>query len=463
MSPKKIIFFIVAGVITLGIIITIVVLSNRKKDIVAVPASMKIWIQNGTTETYDTLIAWFKEYAPEYKNTDIVFEKKTTDPIRYRTLLLSTMADGVGPDIFMVGAGADVVLESKIEPIPSDVLDFGDFEKRYDDVFSWLIVSSGAKDDFKRYLYGVPLGFEIMGIFYNKNLVREVPKTWNDLDILYNDWTWDEVFVSNLGLGPRYTQNATDVVGLFLSKWWTRDILKMDNGWEREFERYLSYKDISIPRSGDDAYSTIVTLAGSRESMDTEKLTTLDLFMQWDIAMILWYPSLVEELEKSDKRLWLRSKAGSILTENIPLPSPTEARENIAKFDFFAISKSTKNPTGALKFMEYLMTTDAQKRFLQNNKTQLAAQREFWIAQEDNSLSNILSRTSMNSFIPDSDEKLFVFSYWLKAEFDTFLSDYIDRNDNIDINNIWELISEHISCSIDTYNGDDVSADCEKK
>jgi hypothetical protein len=63
---------------------------------------MKIWIQNGTTESYESLITGFKEFAPEYKGTDIIIEKKTTDPIRYRTLLLSTMADGVGPDIFVV-------------------------------------------------------------------------------------------------------------------------------------------------------------------------------------------------------------------------------------------------------------------------------------------------------------------------------------------------------------------------
>jgi maltose-binding protein MalE len=55
-----------------------------------------------------------------------------------------------------------------------------------------------------------------MGIFYNKNLLREVPKTWNDLDILYEDGIEEDVFVSNLGLGPRYTTNATDILGLFL-------------------------------------------------------------------------------------------------------------------------------------------------------------------------------------------------------------------------------------------------------
>lgn len=107
------------------------------------------------------------------------------------------------------------MIESRIEPIPSDVLDFSDFEKRYDDIFLPLLVSSGAEDALTTYLMGVPLGFETLGVFYNKTLIREVPRTWNDLDVLYSKGTDSDVFVAGLGLGPRYTPNAADIIGLF--------------------------------------------------------------------------------------------------------------------------------------------------------------------------------------------------------------------------------------------------------
>jgi hypothetical protein len=68
----------------------------------------------------------------------------------------------------------------------------------------------------------------------------------------------------------------------------------------------------------------------------------------------------------------------------------------------------------------------------------------------------------MDAFIPDTDEDLSVFSYWLKAEFENFLSEYIDRNKNIDINNISEQLSHDVWCSIDTYSGKDIRTDCEK-
>ncbi len=116
--------------------------------------------------------------------------------------------------------------------------------------------------------------------------------------------------------------------------------------------------------------------------METGKTTTLDLFMRGDIGMIYGYPSLITELEKSDKRVGLESKAGVILTEKIPSDSANSGIKNIAKFNFFALSKTTQNPEAGVKFLEYLMTSEAEKVFLQNNSYLLSAQREFWTAQK---------------------------------------------------------------------------------
>jgi hypothetical protein len=44
----------------------------------------------------------------------------------------------------MLHSGEDAILDSKIEPIPSEILDFSDFDKRYDDLFQDLLSSSGS-------------------------------------------------------------------------------------------------------------------------------------------------------------------------------------------------------------------------------------------------------------------------------------------------------------------------------
>jgi hypothetical protein len=256
------------------------------------------------------------------------------------------------------------VIESRIEPIPSDVLDFSDFEKRYDDIFLPLLVSSGAEDALTTYLMGVPLGFETLGVLYNKGADSSI-------------------FIAGLGLGPRYTPNAADIIALFYGRDGTTDAVDLRAGARNGLTSYMSYRDLPIAGADTtDAYAPIRTLAGEQTTMETDKTTTLDLFMRGDIGMIYGYPSLITELEKSDKRAGLESKAGVILTEKIPSDSANSGIKNIAKFNFFALSNTTQNPEAGVKFLEYLMTSEAEKVFLQNNSYLLSAQREFWTAQK---------------------------------------------------------------------------------
>jgi hypothetical protein len=58
----------------------------------------------------------------------------------------------MSPDIFMVGAGEDAILRSRIEPIPEEYIDIRYFEREYDDIFLPLIVSTGSKELIKRSL-----------------------------------------------------------------------------------------------------------------------------------------------------------------------------------------------------------------------------------------------------------------------------------------------------------------------
>ena len=211
MSPKKILFFTIVWIIFISIIIAVAYVSGQKKQTNTAQGSIKIWITDGTSESYAPLIEWFKKYAKEYAKTEIIVEKQTNDADRYRTILLSTLIEWSGPDIFMLHSWEDAILETKIEPITSDFLDFSDFDKKYDDIFQDLLVSSGSWRNKKIALLWVPLGYETLGVFYNKSLMREVPKTWNDLENLYKTNEVD-IHMSNIGLSPTYTPNMVDIL-----------------------------------------------------------------------------------------------------------------------------------------------------------------------------------------------------------------------------------------------------------
>ncbi|MBX9809840.1 extracellular solute-binding protein [Candidatus Gracilibacteria bacterium] len=462
MSQKKIIFFIIAGIILVSLIAGIAYISGQTKT-EKVQGSIKIWINDGTTESYASLIEGFRQYAPEFKSVEIVFEKQSSDPDRYRTLLLSTLTEGSGPDIFMLRSGEDILLENKLEPIPSDVLDFSDFDKKYDDLFQDLVYSTGSGKGKQTFLKGVPLGYETLGVFYNKSILREVPKTWNDLENLYKDLPAGK-YPSNLGLGPTFVPNMIDILPLWLQEEKVKDYTQLSNGGVG-FESYMNYGNIGVggQRTGEDetVISKRSTFALEKSRMIEEKLTSLDLFMQGEIGMVIGYPSLILELEKSSKRAGESSSNAVILTDRIPQSSATESI-NIARYTYFGISKLTTNPTASLKFLEYLMTPEAERLFSEQYPYLIPAQAEFYDAAGSNSLSETLARTKLNSFIPKTGDKISVFQYGIKSRFEKYLKEGIDSVMAPDLNDVLDKISKELSCEINTSINGSEDTDCQK-
>lgn len=461
MSPKKIIFFSILGVLLLVFIGAALYLSSKDEKVPTTNTPLKIWITEGTSDSYNSLIEGFKKYAPEYANTEIIVEKQVSNPDRYRTLILSTLTDSSGPDIFMLRSGEDTILEDKIALIPSSVLDFSDFDKRYDDLFSWLLVWSGAWKDKQISLKWVPLVYETLGVFYNKSLIRTVPKTWIELENLYKG-SITGIYPSNLGLGPTYVPNMVDIIPIWLRDAGARDYSGVGgaNEWLSE---YLSYGDISVG-SGEELSidKKSMSLSTEKTRMIQTKNNTLDMFMQWDIGLIVWYPSLILELEKSAKRAGQSSVEDIILTDRIPQIS-SQVRENIGRYNYYAISKQTSNGALALKFMAYLMTSEAERLYIEEYPYLIPAQTEFYDTIRDNSLSNTLNRTRLDAFIPDLLERVSVFDYGLKSRFEEYLQEGIDRENSIDIDGMATKISLEIACELQSSRWEWESSNCQSK
>ena len=466
MSQKKIIFLIIVGLVILITIVGISYLTREKKTEVS-QESIKIWITEGTTEAYMPLIEGFKKYAPEYSKIDITIEKQPSDADRYRTLLLSTLAEWNAPDIFMLHGGEDAILESKIELIPEEYIDIGDFDKRYDDLFQDLIVSSGSEKTITKSLKGIPLGYETLWVFYNKSLLREVPKTWDELENLYKESS-SGIFPSNLWLSSTYTPNMTDILPLWLIQGDINNYSSMASG-KNELKSYLNYATLPIGMNSQEDGSFLEwstennnTLQSVVIDLKNNKNTTLDMFMEWKIAMILGYPSLILDLEKSSKRVWEKSVEWVILTEKIPQIS-IKSNENIARYTYFGISKLSKNGGASLKFLQYLMTPEAQRIFLNEYPYLIPAQSEFYSSIGTSSLSSTLSRAKLQAFVPNIGDMITVFDYGIKSRFDRYLRDELDRDTISDGNDILTKISKDIFCEITTTNGGANSGNCQSE
>lgn len=462
MSQRKIIFFIILGILTIGIAIGFTYISNQQQSKKTSTKTITIWITDGTTESYKNIIQGFKKYAPEYKNTEFIIEKQTNDTNRYRNMLLSTFTEWNWPDIFMLKNGEDAILETKIEPIPSTVIDIWDFDKRYDDIFQDLVYSTGSWKEKIKYIKWIPLWFETLWVFYNKKLIREIPKTWDEMDNLYNESSTDG-YPTNLWFGPLYTPNMIDILSLWFIKGGITSYLRV-NDWKDILAQYIKYVSFWIAKTSnqwsDDISTTVRTLNDTKAWMNEDKTTTLDLFIQWKIAMILWYPSLILELEKSNKRSESSIDTNNILTELIP-QGDIQKKQNIGKYAYFGISKYSKNSLASLKFLTYLLTPEAEKFYINEYPYMIPAQIEFFATAKNTSLSEVFKRTKLDSFVPVLKEEISTFDYGIKSQFEKYLRDGMDHSETTDIEIITKNISLEISCEINSLTGWQKNKDCQ--
>ncbi len=451
MSSKKIIFLITTLIILLWLAYSVWKISKSGGTKTwALTGSLSIWVVGDTTSGYDSLIEWFRISAPEYKNTKIEFKKfKNTES--YQKILLSTLADGNGPDIFTVEAGSDSILKDKIEPIPSEYINITDFDKRFEDLFLPLIESSWSADTLKTFLRWVPLWYETLAMFYNKSLLLTLPTTWNEVSTLYIDGKNPSIFPTNIGMSPRYTPYALDIIALF----WLQsgvDGFGSIEKWSDALANYESYGNTRVlwwESEGDTVSgSQNQTLWEKESTLSETKLTTIDLFIRGEIAMVIWYPSLVKDIEDAKKRAGNLAINSIVLTERIPQESPSVRSVNLARYSYFWLSKSSQNAKLWAKFLSYLLTEDAEKRFIWSFPLYIPAQRSFYEIAKTTALSPIFSRARLDSFIPNEGQIVHIFDYGNKIVFEKILADNIDRTGKIDKNNIITVVTQQIGCEV---------------
>jgi maltose-binding protein MalE len=449
MSLRKIIFIAVSVLLTLGILFAFWKLSNSSQTpTTKVWWNLNIWILDDTTEGFEKLEEWFKKSFPEYSSVTLDF-KKFNDYGSYQKILLSTLADGNGPDIFMVEHGADSILRDKLEPIPSSIIDIPSFEKRFEDIFLDLVENTGSTEVLTQYLRGVPLGYETLGIFYNKSLLINVPKTWNDVSQLYLGTLAPGVFPTNIGMSPRYTPETSSILAYFLAAG-GHDSYASVKEWISALDMYTSFANTPIVSGttwGEEDIETTEILWDREDILSRERLTTYDLFIRWEIAFVIGYPRNIRELEDAKKRAGTKSVDALILSEKLPQESLDAKATNIARYKYLWLSKTSNNSDLWAAFLNYLTTEDAGRIYLTSFPEYIPAQRIYYESARNTSISSIFPRIRLGDFIPDG-MTLFSFDYGNKWEFEKILTDTIDRNDKIDKNNILDEISARIYCDV---------------
>ena len=414
MSPKKIIFLVVVMLVFVALGIGFMYLANQKPKQV-ISGKITVWINEGLTDDFEKVIKAFHDADPANKNIQVEVEKKSSTTVSgYNSLLLRAIADGNGPDIFIS-------------------------EKKPD---TKIITQS---------LLGVPLGYETLGVFYNRALLRNgAPTSWDQIELLYGQFPAG-IFPTNLGLRRTFVPNISDILPFFLGESKVFSYKNLTN-ITSPFQKYYSFGDLINSTNPDvtaDIYSNNNTLRQTESQLKSNKnSTTIDEFLRGNIGMIVGYPSLISELEMSQKRVGGAGVEDLVYTDKIPQFSAKNPY-NIAKYSFFGISKNSKNPDQALKFLQFLMSSQAQEISMEIYPMLIPAQTEFHAAAAVKSLSEKFPKAKMDAFLLGPSMSVSVFDYGAKSIFDAMIdANWEDFSSLSSLSGLGERISKAIRCEI---------------
>ncbi len=234
---------------------------------------------------------------------------------------------------------------------------------------------------------GVPVGFEPLGIYYNRDLMPKAPDFWKGIeDLLSDDAKKEKISAVSMGYG-RATPLSGDILPLLTIQY--------------KGEQFNSYKTLDSVESRSIVDRLLEyrrepnNLAQHADAFD-DTLTTTDLFVRGKVATLVGYPSterdilLAQKRAKKDKEL--DGKFGKNLRwATIPqVEDDVKKQTNLARFMYFTMSKYGTNRNKAkpsndpvIKFMQYLATAKAQETFFENYEYYLPSQMELLKSEKD--------------------------------------------------------------------------------
>lgn len=174
---RKVVSLFMAMILMIGVLAA----CGPKRDVGQVKENNK----GNTTENVEKpekLVVWVNDEEKQKQALNDIFKKYTEKTGIKVEMVAVSMLDqvkkialdgpaGKGPDIFYQPHDriGDIVLQGLADPV-----DLGDAKSEYSKIAVDAVTYDGQ-------IYGVPFVVETYGLFYNKNLVPEAPKTMEEL------------------------------------------------------------------------------------------------------------------------------------------------------------------------------------------------------------------------------------------------------------------------------------------
>jgi multiple sugar transport system substrate-binding protein len=339
------IIIIVILFVLLGLGIGAFALLGRPKTATG-PASLTYW---GLWEDNAVMQGIITDF--QAKNPDIKVQYVKQSPRQYRERLQAAIARGDGPDIFEFHNTWVSMLRNELAPAPATAVTTAEFSSTFYPVASADLVGGSA-------IYGMPMMFDGLGLYYNTDLFSTAgvtpPSTWPELlDIVpkLTVRTDTEIQKSAIALGTTgNVENFSDIVALMMLQNGAK--LIAPTGKDAE-DTLIFYRKFANPSDPDYTWN---------DSMDN----SVYAFATGKVAMIIapsWRTFEIKQINPA-----LNFKIG-------PVPQLPGNTVNWASYWVEGASTKSKFPVAAWTFIKYLTSRDTvTKLYAEESKTRLFGQ-----------------------------------------------------------------------------------------
>ncbi len=300
---------------------------------------LDVW---GTFDNTNVYSESFRAYENINKNIEpIVYHKNTLES--YKEDLLSALAAGNGPDIFMIHNSWIPDFQDKIEPVPEYMMTEQEFRDTFVDVAADDFVIDGK-------IYGVPLSVDSLALYYNKDIFNAAgltrpPKTWKefnkDVEILTKIDDFGNIKQAGAAIGTADVNRSMDIL----------TVMMLQNGTEMSdrASRRITFGDAVgsgsyIPsEKALKQYTDFASAATPVYTWNKQQNYSIDEFFQGNVAMMINYSWHYDTIKAKNAKL-------NFAVADLPQKSLDNVGDqiNFANYWAFVVAKN-KKPTQSLE------------------------------------------------------------------------------------------------------------------
>lgn len=355
MSSNKL-FYILVGIISAAVLLTIVLVLRNIGATTAKPVVLQFWGVFDDHNAFDKTISDFKIQNP---SIDIKYRQLTYED--YEQAFINGLAAGTGPDILMIHNTWLPKHGDKLAPMPAEIPDkknpftVQSFKDQFVDVAYQDLV-------YNNQIFGMPLYVDSLALYYNKDLfngagITRPPQTWEevntDVQLLTKTDNRGNITQSGFSLGTaRNINRSTDI----LMNMMIQSGVNMTSSDNRSATFAAT---VNGQRLGEIALQYYTGFANQRNqdyTWNDAQHYSVDAFTEGTLAMMVGYAHQSKVIRSKAPRL-------NFAIAQMPQASMVDVR-NFANYWAVGVTSKSIHQVEAWKFATYLASKDGITNYL---------------------------------------------------------------------------------------------------